>query len=209
MNELLNKYVQSAFEIIGDGFGPKIDSVQCEISNYSGKNIATINEWAEVTAFFNHLSCSVNYGEDRDNLEKDAKYTLFEMRAILMNEQDSIHYTKMIQIVEQMMLCIHSTETMITAVDEKGNDITELYKKELKKLKKYIVNVISKSDFDYVYNRLLEHSDSRYQERYLNDIKQRLVPYILIKNAIVASYLAKLLLCYLQPLLMFYVRGYN
>lgn len=131
------------------------------------------------------------------------------MRPILFNEKDSVHYNKIILIAKQMIGGYHKTKTIINVVDTNGVYLNEEYIRALRIIAKHIKKIILKSDLDYVYNRLLQHSALEYQERYLEDYKNGMIENILIKNAIITSYIAELLASYLQPLLMFYVSATN
>jgi len=210
MDKLLISYWKQALDTIGEEFSsPDLSRVSFEFVNNSGNNIATINEWAEITLFFNHAKYAVAYSPDSNNSEEKAKLLLNEMRPVLLNEKDSIHYNKIILIAKQMISGYHKTKTIINVIDANGMYLNDEYIRTLRELAKHIKSIISKSDLDYVYNRLLQHSALEYQERYLQDFKNGLVKYILIKNAIIVSYIAGLLTTYLQPLLMFYVSATN
>lgn len=208
MDERLKECIQQALDIISETPVPKeLKQVSFEFINNSGNNIATNYEWAEITSFFSHIESGVNFTPDSDNLKEKAKLVLNEMRPVLFNKSDSIHYEKIMNIIKQMINGNHKTKTIINAVDSDGNYINKEYIQVLRTLERYIEATISKSDFDYVCNRLLQHSDLKYQERFLQDHRDGAIPYILIKNAIIASCIANLLYSYLQPLLMFNVVG--
>jgi hypothetical protein len=68
-------------------------------------------------------------------------------------------------------------------------DLSAKFAAILKEREKSIRKVIKLSDFDYIYNGFLQHSDSRFTARFRNEYTSGELNYVFIKNLSLLPYL--------------------
>lgn len=206
LTELQEQYLSDAYKIIGEEFSPSIDSVSFRFENNKGNNVATIKEWSSVTSYVNHLVVCGELLEKKQLNKQDLESILNAFRPILFNKNDSIYYGKIFTIQDQMFNGRHYTGTIIKALDGKTyEDKTEIFKEDIKKVKKVIRKLIEDSDLDFIYNGFLQHTDERYAESYIEHIKKKDFELIELKNVVIISYIYELLKRFTYPLRMFIV----
>src|SRR5438270_11428134 len=74
-----------------------------------------------------------------------------------------------------------------------GNDVTALYSKWLTENKRAITAVITNLEFSYLYNGILQHSDTSLSKRYLSDYASVELNYLLWKHVRVLGFIKSLL----------------
>lgn len=130
-----------------------------------------------------------------ENLEV-AKHVLNEFRPIVWNQNDSIYYTRLYKsISSKLFLKDPTVGTILSVILNKKEDITDLYNKFLKNHRDAIRFILKsyKSDLDYIYNGVLQHSDEEFSERLAKDFYSGELSYILIKNAFLLGPVKQLL----------------
>lgn len=121
------------------------------------------------------------------NLDR-LRLLLNEYRTILFNKDDSIFYRKLHNFCYRGLSNKDSSKGLsISARDINEHDITDEYMKYLCENTKAIDYILSNCDLDYIYNGILQHSDSRYSQTYLEDYHSGKLNYIFVKNAMLVS----------------------
>ena len=206
LNELQSKYLEEAYQIIGEEFSSSIESISFKIESKKRNNVATTKEWSTITSYASHLVVCGELLEKEMLNKQDLESILNAFRPILFNRNDSIYYSKILTIQDQMINDEHYTGTKIKVLDGKTlEDKTEFFKEDIKRVKKIIKNLIDKSDLDFIYNGFLQHTDKRYAELYLEHIRKKDIELVELKNVVIISYIYKLLKDFTHPLRMFIV----
>ena len=133
-------------------------------------------------------------------IEKEGKYwienyhylrhILNDYRTIIMNTKDSIYYKKIHSFCHLKLANVDSGKGLgIRVFNSNGEDVTALFNEKLDQNIKAISYVIKQCDYKYLYNGILQHSDSKYSERYLEDYYSGEINYILIKHAKLLHYI--------------------
>lgn len=117
------------------------------------------------------------------------RHVLNEYRSIISNERDSIYYNKIHKFCH---LCLKNRDPRnglsITAYDENQQDITDRFNVILGEKNKSIRLILSKGDFRYIYNGILQHSDHVYTERFWKEYYSGKLNYVFLKHAILLNY---------------------
>jgi hypothetical protein len=125
------------------------------------------------------------------------RHVLNDFRPLIMNESDSIHYQKIHQVWYGMLtLDDPSKGTTVRAFDESGKDVTAVYTSWLSQHNQAISFALRPLEFDYLYNGVLQHSDQRFANRYLNDYASGELNYLFWKHANILSFIRDLLIPY-------------
>lgn len=112
------------------------------------------------------------------------RHILNEYRSIITNQSDSIHYSKIHFFCYKRLKNQDPTKGLsITVYNEKREDITETFLRILGERNKSIKTIISKSEFDYIYNGILQHSDHRHTQRFHEEYHSGKLNYVFIKHA--------------------------
>jgi hypothetical protein len=118
----------------------------------------------------------------------DIRAALNEYRTIFYNKKDSLYYGKISNIYREKLLNRDARKGLsISAIDNKENDITLEYIAYLDSTKKAIRYIIDASDFNYIFNGVLQHSDIKYSNKLINDYTDGNLNYILLKNLTLAK----------------------
>jgi hypothetical protein len=124
---------------------------------------------------------------DIANLDR-LRLLLNEYRTIIFNKDDSIYYKKLHNFCYRGLSNKDSSKGLsISAHDINETDITDEYVKYLCENTKAIDYILSNCDLDYIYNGILQHSDSRHSKKYLNDYHSGKLNYIFVKNSMLVS----------------------
>jgi hypothetical protein len=113
-----------------------------------------------------------------------AKHVITDWRPIIFNQTDAIYFTRIHNLIAHMMSQTdHSKGTKITVYAEKEKDVTSELLTFLGQCRDSVQYVIGKSDLDYLYNGVLQHSDVRFHERYTKEVHSGELNYVFLKNA--------------------------
>jgi hypothetical protein len=122
------------------------------------------------------------------------RHILNEYRSIVLNERDFVFYNNVHLFCRKKLINKDPKIGLtIKAVTETGKDVTETVLKILDEFHKSIKVIIESSDFDYIYNGILQHSDPRFTNRFLDDYHSGKINYLLIKNASLLGYIKNVL----------------
>lgn len=124
----------------------------------------------------------------------ELRYALTEYRPILMNERDSTYYNKVNATLRQKLFNKDESKDMrIIVHDEKDSDISERFAQILKERMKGIDEVLKLSDFDYLFNGILQHSDHKFTQRFWEEYYDGRLNYIYISHAAILEYIKEAL----------------
>jgi len=123
------------------------------------------------------------------------RHVLNEYRAIVQNKRDSVYYRRIHQFCHGKLVNRNtSNDLVITAEHESEGDITSTFARYLDEQCRSIAVVLRKSEFSYVYNGVLQHSDHSYTRRFLEDYHSGRINYIFVKHAQLLGYIKECLL---------------
>lgn len=118
------------------------------------------------------------------------RHILNEYRLVIQNKSDSIYYAKIHRFCRDKLLCVDPAKGLsISLVHETGGDISDMMVKMLDERNKAISLILKKSEFDYLYNGILQHSDIRYTKRFLREYSSGELNYIYIKHVLLLDYI--------------------
>jgi hypothetical protein len=113
---------------------------------------------------------------------------LNEYRTIFFNKDDGIFYGKITNLYQKAFNPTHPNASMqIEALTAEGQDISAEYLSHLKSRKQAIQYAIKKSDFEYIFNGVLQHSDGQYAMQMVKQYTDGSLAYLLLKNFIIAQ----------------------
>jgi len=119
---------------------------------------------------------------------------LNEYRTIFYNERDGICYATITKLYERAFNPKHPNASMrIEALTPEGQDLSADYLKHLKSRKRAIQHAIKRSDFDYIFNGVLQHTDGQYAMQMVKQYTDGSLAYLLLKNFLIAQGLKDLL----------------
>lgn len=124
----------------------------------------------------------------------EMRAVLNEYRSIIQNKKDSIHYKHIHKFVRDKLLNEDDSKDLsITANHQERGDITKEFCKALDERSKAIRSLIKYSEFSYIYNGILQHSDQATSHRFLEDYSSGEINYIFMYHALIASNIKYLL----------------
>jgi len=126
------------------------------------------------------------YLNDIDNI----RAAINEYRTIFWNQKDPIFFGKISKIYRAKLVNRDPSKGLsITAKNKKGHDVTMDFVKHLDSKNKAIRKIIQQSDFDYVFNGVLQHSDGKFSRQLIKDYTNGNLNYILLKNMTLARHI--------------------
>lgn len=111
------------------------------------------------------------------------RHILNEFRPIVQNQGDSIYYKKIHSFCYAKLGGDYRGGLSIRAVRPTGEDITDLFKKMLGERQRAIGKMLAKTEFGYIYNGILQHSDARFAGRFWREYTSGELNYVLIRHA--------------------------
>lgn len=119
---------------------------------------------------------------------------LNEYRTIFFNQNDGIYFGNITNLYQRAFVTEPPGSSMrFTAIDCDGFDHSEAFLDHLKSRRKAIQYAIKHSDFDFIFNGVLQHSDGKYAMRMVESYTDGSLTYILLKNFIIAQGLKDIL----------------
>ena len=119
----------------------------------------------------------------------DIRAALNEYRTIFFNKTDSLYYGKISNSYRKKLINRDPAKGLsISAINKEKKDVTLEYVSYLDSTKKAIRYIIYASDFDYIFNGVLQHSDVKYSKKLIEDYTSGSLNYILLKNLALAKY---------------------
>lgn len=122
------------------------------------------------------------------------RHVINEYRTIIVNQNDSIYFNKIHSFCHLKLINRDpSLGLSITVKSINDEDITDTFVKVLGERIKAVRFILQNCEFDYIYNGILQHSDSVYIERYWDEYYTGKINYIFLKHALLLSYIKELL----------------
>lgn len=177
--------------------------VQFEFVHSAPRDLLTDNERAQSVSFvtrYDHLpgECKLSAIEhngrwDIENIDF-LRHALNEFRPLIQNQGDSVYYTKIHKVWRGMLRLEDSTNGMtIRAFDRGRRDVTESCILWLDEAKAAIAFVLSRLDYRYLYNGILQHSDEEYSATFIKDYTSGELNYIMWKHALILDFIKDML----------------
>lgn len=206
--ESMNNELETLFANADKNITPFKCKISFRITNSAPQDILTDEERSAFLNFVLKVKDTPNY--DTPQIDTDgkkfllgnvdlARHVINEMRPIIFNRTDATFYTKIHNTLAKMFVREnHGMGTKITVSKlENGveSDVTKEYLTFMSQSRDAIKSILAQLDFDYLYNGILQHSDSRFFKRYEEDSHNGELNYILMKHAFVITRLKG----YLRP----------
>jgi len=122
------------------------------------------------------------------------RHLLNEYRPIIQNKSDSVYYQRIHRFCrEKLINTDHSKDLMITVEHKELGDITELYAKALDEQSKAISKIIKLSEYGYIFNGILQHSDHSFTRRFWEEYSSGQINYVFVKHAHLVEHINSLL----------------
>jgi hypothetical protein len=113
---------------------------------------------------------------------------LNEYRTIFFNEKDGVYFGRIAKLYQHSFIKEPPRSSMrFFAIDRQNNDHSADFFAHLKSRCKAIRHAINRSDFDFIFNGVLQHSDGQHAMRMVNAYTDGSLNYILLKNFIIAQ----------------------
>lgn len=114
----------------------------------------------------------------------DYRRLINEYRSIVQNQNDSIYYINIENLCHRMMINTDPSSALcLSVLNEAKDDVTQEFRRFLKETRKAIQFLVNRSDLNYLYNGVLQHSDGEFTERLWSDYVSGILNYTLIRNA--------------------------
>jgi hypothetical protein len=109
-----------------------------------------------------------------------------ELRPIFYNRKDSVYYISIHNKISRLLAGAYDGGSVkISVFSKTPNGIVEVTKEfinELNGRKKFVRRSLESSDLDYLYNGVLQHSDSRFDERHQKEYLSGEINFVILKN---------------------------
>lgn len=172
-------------------------SINFRYSISAPRDILTEDERAQSICFVTRYDALPEFGrlqiEERQGSFYAANFyemrgLLNEYRSIIQNKKDSIHFQKIHRFVRDKLLNQdHSQDLSIKVTHENDGDITDEFLDLINENIKAIKSLIKYSDFGYIYNGILQHSDNKTSHRFLTEYASGELNYVFMYHALIAS----------------------
>ncbi len=112
------------------------------------------------------------------------RYVLNDYRPLIQNKGDAVHYQKVHNTWYRFLQETEPTRgPSLRVLNTSDKDVTAVFSKWLSQRNRAINAILGSLDCDYLYNGILQHSDVRFAERFLNDFVSGEINYFLWKHA--------------------------
>lgn len=187
--------LQEARNLITD-FDPSTVSLQ--ISSVTCLPLMTFEEQSQSLAFIvryehlpelNSFEASAHPNGNHYLKEIDQiRAALNEYRTIFFNQDDGISYGRIANLYQKAFRTDLPKATMrIRALNSSNEDVSPQYLEHLNSRRKAIRHAVEKSDFSFIFNGVLQHSDSRHAFRMVKAYTDGTLAYLLLKNLFIAQ----------------------
>jgi hypothetical protein len=148
----------------------------------------------EFLPIFNGVEILESNGKFHLNNITFIRYILNEYRSIISNYRDSVYYGKIHKFCfDKLRNRDPKVGLSITVKNEKNIDVTDTFIKMLGERNASIKVILEKSEFSYIYNGILQHSDHKYTDRYWKEYHTGELNYVFIKHAALLGYIKECL----------------
>ena len=119
------------------------------------------------------------------------RYEINELRPIIFNKTDSIYFKKIHKYCRNKLNNADPNRGLSIKVEtaQSKQDITKAFLEVLDQNQKTIIDILNNSDFTYIYNGVLQHSDHKYSKRLLEDHHSGELQYILLKHPLLSNHI--------------------
>lgn len=122
------------------------------------------------------------------------KHVLNEYRPLIQNKTDNVYYQRVHRFCYEMLDRDDDGKgNMIRVSDGEHNDIKPTFAKWLCERNKAISFVLKPTDFGYLYNGILQHSNPKYTQQFLDDYTSGKLQYILVKHVYILHFIRDML----------------
>lgn len=119
---------------------------------------------------------------------------LNEYRTIFFNQRDGIYFGRITNLYQRAFVAeLAGLSMRFEAIDANEVDHSTAFLEHLKSRKKAIQHTIAHSDFDFIFNGVLQHSDGTHSMRMVEAYTDGSLAYTLLKNFILARGLKEFL----------------
>ena len=180
-------------------------SVGLRVSSSAPMPLMTWSEQAQSLAFivrYEHLPELHNFVAGRHprtglyylNEIDQIRAALNEYRTIFFNQKDGIFYGAITNLYQKAFSPDEPNATMrIEALTSDETDLSSDYLEHLRSRKQAIRSAIQKSDFNYIFNGVLQHTDDKFAMQMVKDYTDGSLAYLLLKNLLIAQGLKEFL----------------
>ena len=125
------------------------------------------------------------------------RHILNEYRSIISNQSDSVYFSKIHSFCHKKLANRDSSKGLIVTVqDESEDDVTDVLLKAMGENNKAIKLILSKCEYGYIYNDILQHSDHDFTRRLLADYHSGNLNHLFIKHAYLLRQIKELMWWY-------------
>lgn len=176
------------------------DKIHLTVSSSSPLPIMSWEEQAQSLAFvvrYEHLPEINSFVAGRHpttgryylNEIDQIRAALNEYRTIFFNRSDGIFYGAITNLYQKAFNPAQPDKApmQIVAQTASGQDVSSEYLKHLKSRKKAINDAVQNSDFNFIYNGVLQHADAQYAMQMVKQYTDGSLAYLLLKNVIIAQ----------------------
>jgi hypothetical protein len=122
------------------------------------------------------------------------RHIINEFRTIISNQSDSIYYQKIHKFIRGLLTNNDpSKDLVVDVLDENGKNVTDIFIKILDERIKSSRTIIENSDYKYIYNGILQHSDHEYTDRFWDEYMSGEINYVFLKHALILNPISDLL----------------
>lgn len=118
------------------------------------------------------------------------RHLLNEYRPIIQNESDSTHFNRINSLCKKFLANKDEAVGLcLTVTSSGGEDVTDQYKRVIDQRAKSIRFLLKHSEFDYLYNGILQHADHRHTKRYIHEYTSGELHYVFFKHATMCGFI--------------------
>lgn len=117
----------------------------------------------------------------------ELRHMLNDVRPIIQNQKDSTFYTHVNATIQKWLRRTDTTQGLRVQVFEgdSENEVTLAYATYVVENTQAIATILSRLEYGYLYNGVLQHSDATFSKRLLKDYTSGELNYVLWKHVIV------------------------
>jgi len=122
------------------------------------------------------------------------RHVLNEYRPLVMNQKDSVYYSKIHKFCRDKLSNTDSSKGLsVTVLHTTDGDVTGVLLKMIDERNKAIKYILKNSEYNYIYNGILQHSDHNHTKRLIKEYHSGELNHIFIKHAFLLGHIKELL----------------
>lgn len=178
-----------------------IEEVALSYQTSAPTDVLTYEERAQSMVFmfrYDHLPEIDNLvvGEHRGryfiNEIDEIRAALNEYRTIFFNQRDAIYFGRISNVYRAKLINRDPSLGLSITAEKNNKNVTDEYVAHLDSRNKAIRAIIKESDFDYLFNAVLQHSEPSMSKRLIDDYTSGKMNYILLRNLTLARHIKHL-----------------